>query len=272
MNRSSPRELETLVRFVLAKKKYSQIDRGLIAAIVNQELSKGRKDKETRKAILGKLHQIGCVYFEQQPAYKKWETALSNLPDDLQAQVTRDFCIRLMQQHHSTHERLYILQDFFQQTLAPIQPIPSILDLACGLNPLALPWMPIKRNVQYYGCDIFNDMTQFLQQFATHFHLAGEFTTCNIFDSSFSTRVKVAFLLKPLPCLEQIQKGFAPALLRKIPAEFILISYPISSLSGRSKGMKETYSMQFKSLIETLGWTYQSFSFSSEIAFLVEKR
>jgi len=272
MRKKNSQEIEKTIAFVLNKKKYQQIDTGLIREIVEQETSKGRKPKDTEKAILGKLHQIGAAYFEQSPDYAGWESSLSSLPDDLQAPATRAYCIALMAHHHSTHERQYILEDFFQETLAAIQPISSILDLACGLNPLALPWMPIERHVQYYGCDIFRDMVDFLQTFAIHFHIQGHFDTCNVFDLQFPQKAKVAFLLKTLPCLEQVEKGFAPDLLRSIPAEFILVSYPVSSLSGKNKGMQETYTEQFMELMEGLKWPFQSFTFSSEIAFLIEKQ
>ena len=272
MKKNSAHEIQQLITFVRKKKKYQQIDTGLIEEIAWQELNKGRKHKETQKAILAKLHQVGAAYFEQTPEYAMWKETLSALSDDLQAQTTRDYCIRLMAHHHSTHERQYILEDFFQETLAAIQPIPSILDLACGLNPLALPWMPIERNVHYFGCDIFRDMAYFLQVFANHFHVQGSFETCNVFDLHFPQKVKVAFLLKTLPCLEQVKKGFAPDLLRSIPAEYILVSYPVTSLSGKSKGMQETYTEHFHALISELGWPYKAFTFSSEIAFLVEKQ
>jgi 16S rRNA (guanine(1405)-N(7))-methyltransferase len=272
MKKTETKEIAQLTAFVLKKKKYQQIDAGLIEEIARQELNKGRKHKETQKAILAKLHQVGAAYFEQTPEYAMWEGTLSTLTDDLQAQTTRDFCIRLMAHHHSTHERQYILENFFQETLAAIQPIPSILDLACGLNPLALPWMPIERDVKYFGCDIFKDMTNFLQNFADHFHIQGNFRTCNVFDLQFTQKAKVAFLLKTLPCLEQVKKGFAPDLLRAIPAEYILVSYPISSLSGKSKGMQETYTSQFMELMDELQWPFESFTFSSEIAFLIEKQ
>ena len=265
-------EIERLTAWVLKKKKYREIFPGLIRDIANQEINKGRKRKETQKAILGKLHQIGAAYFAQAPDYAVWKTTLASLPEDLLAVETREACITFMQHHHSTNERQYILETFFQETLASIQPISSILDLACGLNPLALPWMPVKQDVRYYGTDIFSDMIAFLNLFTQRFGIQATFQTGNIFDQIFTEPAKVAFLLKTLPCLEQVRKGFSLPILQKIPAEYILISYPISSLSGKNKGMQATYSEQFHDLIAETGWPFEAFTFSSEVAFLVEKR
>lgn len=271
MNEKQEKEVERLVETVRKKKKYTHIHSGLIRTIAESELAKGRKRKGTEKAILSKLHQIGGAYFTQPPDYAEWQAELDGLSDDIHAEETRDLCIRVMKSHHSTDERLYILKDFYQKTLASIQPIPSILDLACGLNPLALPWMPVEKDVQYTGCDIFRDMIDFLNAYAGHFHLNAQFTQCNILDAKYPQKAKVAFVLKTLPCLEQVQKGFAPLLLERIPTDYILFSYPISSLSGRGKGMRETYTAQFKTIMADKGWQYEQFDFSSELAFLVEK-
>ena len=271
MNGKFTAETDRLVAHVLKKKKYAHIHPGLIRSIAESERKKGRKKKGTEKAVLSKLHQIGGAYFAQTPDYATWQAEIGDLSDDMQAEGTRDFCIRVMQSHHSTAERLYILRDFYQETLASIQPIPSILDLACGLNPLALPWMPIEKDVQYYGCDIFSDMINFLGAFSKHFKIKGNFTQCNILNAEFHQKAKLALVLKTLPVLEQIEKGFAPKLIRSIPAEYILFSYPISSLTGKAKGMRETYSAQFETMMAENDWPYEKFEFSSELAYLGKK-
>jgi 16S rRNA (guanine(1405)-N(7))-methyltransferase len=264
-------QVKDMVEYVLEKPKYRQISSGLIESIVKSELHKGRKTKDTQKAVLSKLHQVGTAYFSQKQTYEKWEAALSQLPIDIHSPEVEDFCVGVMRTHFSTSERLPILDDFYHTILSRIQPIRSILDLACGLNPLALPWMPVEAGVRYIGCDIFRDMVAFLNTFSNHFNFDSEFHSCNLLDAQFNEQVKVAFLLKAIPCLEQLEKGFPENLLRAIPAEYILISYPISSLSGKTKGMQENYTNQFNQLLEASNWTYERFAFSSELAFLVKK-
>ena len=150
--KNSPHEnaLKDLVREVLEKPKYQHIHKGLIETVATTELAKGRKKKETQKAVLSKLHQIGAAYFSQKPDYEKWGNELSFLPDDIHSDQAKAYCVKVMGSHYSTDERLPILVDFYQQILNSTKPIPSILDLACGLNPLALPWMPIDDKTRYY--------------------------------------------------------------------------------------------------------------------------
>lgn len=264
--------LKDLVSEVLEKPKYQHIHKGLIETVAAAELAKGRKKKETQKAVLSKLHQIGTAFFSQKPDYEKWRNELTSVPDDIHSDQAKAYCLKLMESHYSTDERLLILTDFYQQILNSIKPIQSILDLACGLNPLAFPWMPIDDETRYYGCDIFTDMIDFLNTFAAHFGIHAKFETCNLLDAVFNTPAKIAFLLKTTPNLEQLKKGFILQLLDSIPAEYILFSYPISSLSGKSKGMRENYTDQFTLIISNRSWEYERFEFSSELAFLVKKK
>jgi 16S rRNA (guanine(1405)-N(7))-methyltransferase len=56
-----------------------------------------------------------------------------------------------------------------------------------------------------------------------------------------------------------------------IQSKYLLISFPAQSLGGRDKGMRLFYSKHFQSLIQNRDWSVQSYSFSNEEAYLVEK-
>jgi 16S rRNA (guanine(1405)-N(7))-methyltransferase len=263
--------ISDLLEKVLEKPKYRSIHPGLIASLIQEESAKGRSEKDVIKSVTGKLHQVGAAYFQRKPEYEKWSQRLAELPKDIHSSDAKVFCEEIMRSHSSTNERLPILEKFFNETLAGIAPVESVLDLACGLNPLAAAWMPLSSDVQYFGCDIFSDMTGFLNKFYTHINLAGRFTTCDLTETLFPNKAQVALLLKTLPCLEQIDKGIGVDLLERIPADHLLISYPVRSLGGRAKGMGKTYETQFNELAAAKKWKFQRFEFGSELAFLVTK-
>lgn len=259
-----------IVKAISAKSKYRAIHPGLIESLAVEELGKGRSTKETIKAVSAKLHQVGAAYFQQKPDYENWVSRLNTLPADIHSPEMKSFCLGVMRSHSSTSERLPILEDFFHRTLESIAPVKSILDLACGLNPLALAWMPATEDIRYTGCDIFIDMLNFLEVFFRHTGHEVQFKTCDLTEMRFTQKAQVAFLLKTLPCLEQLEKGINAQLLEKIPAEYLLISYPVRSLGGRAKGMGKTYEAQFNALMEGRGWGVQRFEFANELAFLVK--
>jgi 16S rRNA (guanine(1405)-N(7))-methyltransferase len=145
------------------------------------------------------------------------------------------------------------------------------LDLACGLNPLALPWIPLEQGASYYACDIYQNMVDFINLFFAHTGQPGKAENVNLQDKVPAQKVQLAFLLKTLPCLEQLDKHISRRLLDSINAEHMLITYPAQSLGGQSKGMPATYTAQFQQLAQDRDWQVESFQFPGEIAFLVHR-
>lgn len=264
--------LEEIIAEVRSAAKYRAIHPGLVRRIAAQELAKGRKVKETVKAVRNKLHQIGGAYQEAPIDYTKLSVELETLPASLEDPALRAFCHRALQQHVSTRERLPILEQLFSQALAPLAPVTSLLDLACGLNPLALPWMPLAPDAPYYACDIYGDQVDFLNRFFAHVARPGKAGLCDLTAELPTQPVQVALLLKTIPCLEQVDKTIAARLLDGIPAEHLLVSFPARSLGGRGKGMVENYAAHFMELAAGRNWQIRRFEFPSELAFLVSRR
>ena len=268
-------EIESITAAVQAKKKYQNIHPGVIRNIAESEYAKGRRGKEAVKEVAAKLHQVAASYFLHRPDYQNWVRQFTELPGEIENPRVRILCEKIMQQHSSTAERLPIMQNFFHHTLNAIKPVSSIVDLACGLNPLALTEMPLDEEFEYYGCDIFIDMIDFLNQWFSFFQINAKVEVCNLLDLAMGKKpikqAQVTFLLKALTCLDQLEKDVGISLLEKIPSQFILVSYPVASLGGRQKGMLQNYEKQFLQLLSGQKWQVERFIFETELAFLVKK-
>lgn len=271
MKPTDPGQLDELVRQVRLGGKYASIDAALVASIGAAELAKRSSLKEAVKTTRNKLHQVGAAYQERPIPYPELLQQLSGLQDDLSAAGVHDYLTKAMGMHASTAERLSIHESFFFKTLESLGPIESILDLACGFNPLNLPWMPVAANLKYMACDIYCDMTGFLKAFFGHFHVNGLAFICDLTNTVPHEKVQLALLLKTIPCLEQVDKSAGKKLLDGIDAENILVSFPAHSLGGRSKGMVQNYEAHFHQLIEGRAWQVTRFEFPGELAFLVRK-
>ncbi len=263
--------LETLIEKVQANPKYQFISRELVSRLTEDALKKGLSGKSAVKAIRNKLHQVGGAYFRQRIDYEKPQKLVSGLPRDLKSDQVKDFCTRMMQSHASTAERLPILDHFFQTCLESIAPVTSIVDLACGMNPFAIPWMPLANRFSYHACDIYLDMVGFIREFFKHNEIEGDITACDLVIRLPQVDVQVAFLLKSIPCLEQVDKAIGDRLLDAIQAQHILVSFPVRSLGGQKKGMLDFYKNHFYDLVTGKGWKIQEFTFPTELAFLVTK-
>ena len=283
MNRASQGAIDELAEAVRASKKYAAVSDELIRSIGLRELAARKSLKEAIKATKNKLHQVAGAFFETQPPYPAWLELLAGAAttDDgerrvsskLNAQNSRlaEACREIMRHHASTRERLPILDTFYATALAPLAPIGSVLDVACGLNPLAIPWMPLAPGASYYACDIYADMVDFLSGFLRIAGVPGRAQVCDLLGGPPRQRVDLALALKILPPLEQLDRNAGRDLLRALDARHILVSFPAHSLGGRGKGMVEHYERRFRAMADAEGWPVERFAFATELAFLVRK-
>ncbi len=263
--------LDQLVDAVRAGARYRDISVDLVRRVGAQELAHRRSFKEAVKATRNKLHQVGGAYLVSPIPYSRLRAGLDSLPHDPNDATLQTFCKEVMRLHASTRERLPVLERFFNETLASLTPLHSILDLACGLNPLAVPWLPLAPGARYFACDVYADMVDFVGAFLAHIGLPGRAEVCDLLQAVPQPPVQVALLLKTIPCLEQVDKEIGLRLLEAVPAGHALVSFPAQSLGGRSKGMARNYETHFRAMLSGRPWKLQRFEFPGEIAFLVEK-
>lgn len=264
-------KLETLIDQVQKNRKYQNIDRDFVKRLSQEALNKGLKGKTAVKSVRNKLHQVGGAYFRQKVDYERIKTEIRSLPTDLKSEDTKSFCLQTMQKHVSTAERLPILDNFYQTCLKSIAPIERVLDLACGLNPLAIPWMPLSGDCQYHACDIYTDMLEMIDGFSQHFNLLIKTQPCDLIGEVPDTPVELALILKSIPCLEQVDKTIGRRLMQTVNADHMLISFPVSSIGGHNKGMETFYRAHFYDLLVDENWAVKEFTFETEMAFLVSK-
>ena len=262
--------VEAITESILASRKYRSISRSLIREVARRELPRRRNLQEATKAARSKLHQIAGAFIEEQPPYAKWLAELEAAREAGQSALM-EACLRIMKHHSSARERVPSLVDFYTTVFDGIGPIDSILDVACGLNPLSIPWMPITQKTRYFAVDIYSDLTTFLGDFLHFVQQPGAASEHNIIDSVPDIEVDVAFVLKTIPCLEQVDPNVGRRLLEALRARVMLVSFPARSLGGRNRGMVENYSAHFADLVQGHDWKIERFLFATELVFRVTK-
>jgi 16S rRNA (guanine(1405)-N(7))-methyltransferase len=269
--------LDELVRQTLASAKYHAVSPDLARRVGAIELAKAANMKEAIKATRNRLHQVAGAYLDA-PRYNAWLAELRAAFTHDDATAARPALRHIMERHASTRERLPLLDSFYAETLAGRGPFRRVLDLACGLNPLTIPWQPLADGADYLACDIYSDLTDFLD--AT-FALPGPISrvhahaiTCDILTDLPTDDADLVLLLKAIPCLEQVDRDAGARLLSAIRAPLILISYPLRTLGGRGVGMERHYDAQFQSLRARVGgdiWKVTRHLFATELAYLIER-
>lgn len=273
-------QLDQALATILAARKYRCIHPGLARDVAAAELAKGRTLKEAVKAAKSQLHQSAAAYIRRNLNYddalhelKTTVAAAKRGPESAPSAdpTVRALLRRLMAAHASTYERLPILDTLYPQLFQQLPSVRSVLDIACGLHPLARPWMPISPDVQYFAFDIFADQIDFLNRFFDAMGYAGAATQRNALDDMSTPPADIAFLLKTVPCLEQIESGAGERLLHRIDAPILIVSFPNHTLAGRKQGMAQHYATNLLSQIKKVGWQADSLSYLSELVYIIRK-
>ena len=232
---NSPSELDRLTEEIFSRSKYRSLNMEFVRLVGAQELERQNSFKVAVQATRTKLHQVSCSFQNKPIDFTTWEEKLKRISSSIDSEETSDFCKTMMKTHSSTNERLPILEQFFQVIFENLPDINSILDCACGLNPLSLPWIPVKKNISYYACDVLTDLSIFLDRYFGHYGIDGKAWTSDLTTTIPDGIFDLALILKTMPCLDQIDKNAGARLLEGIQARYLLISYPIKSLGGRDK-------------------------------------
>ncbi|GHO43642.1 hypothetical protein [Ktedonospora formicarum] len=262
-------QIEHLVAEVLASSKYRDTSPALVRTIASQEIVKRRGTKDIIKAIKNKLHQVSGAYLPGNEDYQQWHTQLAEAASLNDSEHLKQTCRAIMNSHASTRERLPVLESFYSTLFAEVGPYQSILDVACGLNPLCIPWLPRVPSVPltYYACDIHERLSDFLNNSFPLLGIQGTAWTQDVIQQPPEIEVDIAFIFKTLPCLEQVDKQASQRLLRAIRARHLFVSFPVASLGGRGKGMSANYEAHFQQLVADSPWRIQRYPFATELVF-----
>ncbi len=267
-------QLVELVAQVRAGAKYSPVKAELGRRIGAMELAKRRSVKEAIKETKNTLHQVAGMFAEEKAKYGEWLALLEPSKPSRgvrSAPEPREGFAEVMHHHTSTRERLPILDSFYATIFADLRPINSVLDVACGLNPLAIPWMGLAPNATYHAVDIYDDMMVFLQGAMDTMGVRGRAESRDVVADCPRDEVDVALILKAIPCLEQLDKRAGEILLDTIRARHIVVSFPTRTVGGRNIGMATSYNAHFNSLIARRNMNVRRLQFENELVFVVSR-
>lgn len=263
-------DLDTLLAAIQASAKYRAISPELIRAVGARELKAHRSLKAAIKETKNKLHQVAGAYLERPPDYPAWLDLLRAAADRPEARAAA--CQTIMGHHASTRERLPQLERCYREIFAALPPVGRLLDLACGLNPLAAPWMGLPPGSFYQACDLYADMCAFIDAALPLLGQPGAAEVCDLSGASPPWPADVALILKTLPVLEQIRRGAARDLLDAVRAPHLVVSFPTRSLGGRNVGMAESYAALLRGICDPAGWPILAeLTFVNEVVFVVQK-
>jgi len=266
---------EDLVTLLRQGKKYGSLCDETLFRTSKWALESSSSAKQALKRAKRKLHQISGAYIT--PA-NQWriDELLDSLASDAPEADFRALCRSILGFHTSTRERLPYLVETYEKI---IDGAATILDLACGLNPFALPWMNLPPDVRYTPVDMDCGLVGKINRFLRVLGRADTAQCIDLISSPPAESYDLILLLKALPCLERQERGASLHLLTKLRAPRIVVSFPNRSLGGHRKGMEMGYTRFMRDLLKDMrnakdttfkGMTVvKAFSTPSEVFFLL---
>jgi 16S rRNA (guanine(1405)-N(7))-methyltransferase len=152
----------------------------------------------------------------------------------------------------STRARLRFLDTLYRRIGEATGMPTTLLDVGCGLGPLALPWMGIGA-ATYVATDVDRRPLQTVDAFLEMVGQPHSVRAMDVVATIPDDRADVALLLKLAPTLDRQDPGAAVRLIRGLNVRHSVVSFPARSLGGRGKGMERTYRERLDRLIEESG-------------------
>lgn len=249
-------------------KKYSNTCDDTIERVVAWAAARHKTPKDVHKAACRKLHQVYGAYFTP-AALRDVERLAATLEPGASDDAVRARCRAILECHVSTRERLPILDDVFRAIFDKTGVPSTVLDLAAGLNPFALPWMSLPPDALYQPLDIDRRLIAAVNHFLERIGRPPTAQCRDILVAPPDVEADVVLLLKVLPSLEQQEKGAGLRLLRGLRARHAVISFPAWAMGGRDKGMAAHYHKYMMQIMNDLAASFEQLDFPNEIFYIV---
>jgi 16S rRNA (guanine(1405)-N(7))-methyltransferase len=266
-----PAEIDALTAEILASKKYrgTGMSADTVRDVLVRELSTHKNKKDALHAARQKLHNIAAPYLGD-PDYALASERLEVAFASHEPEAVRQVCTWILSQHASTEERLSTLEAFYTAIFEVIGKPGSILDLACGLNPFAIPWMDLPAGTKYHAYDIHAPRLELIQNFFGWLGIDGETHLQDVIVCPVTKRADAAFFFKEAHRFEQRQRGVNAPFWEALPVRWLVVSLPASGLSGRYD-----LSTGHRSLVYGItarhGWAVTELQVGSELIFCIDK-
>lgn len=253
---------------ITASRKYGAIDPDLIAAVCRSECPKETRASEAVKRVKRKLHQMVGAYVDARLPFESWLEQLRAASATDHPQICRE----ILSHHASTRERLPEMESVYAAAFEGIPAPTRVCDLACGLNPLGRPFMPIPKNALYAAYDVHLGLVRFVADSLAVMGFPVESGTWNLLQEAPPPFADVVLILKTLPCLEQADPAASERLLRAVRAPITVVSFPTTSLSGTRRGQALFYRDRFLARVRRDTFDIEIRELRTELLFRLHRR
>lgn len=258
-------DINELTKTISNSKSYRGVNPETIARVSEEALRKN--PKYAINTAKNDLHRMWGAFYSSRPRFEKLLSKIKKSDSNQKEQI-----LNLLKIHSSTAERIPLLNKFYKQIFEVTGMPETILDVACGFNPLTIPWMNLPASTKYIAYDIDVEEIEFLNDASKLINISPlpECRAGDVFITEFPESDCV-FIFKLLPVVEQQRKGSSLEILKKFKTKNLVVSFPLKSLSGKEVGMKDFYTNQFEELVTNENWEYSKILFDNEVVYVIKR-
>jgi 16S rRNA (guanine(1405)-N(7))-methyltransferase len=239
-----------VVERVRQSSRYRDVDVALVTRLAAEELPKARSADDAVKRVKRRLHQaIGAF----RGAAGHGPARSVAWTGDLQDTEFRAACAVLLGSHASTRERLPHLDDFYERIWAVTGRPHRLVDLGCGLAPVALPWMGLDPAAHYTARDADERTLATVRTFLATVGQPHDVRPQDLVAEPDVPPADVALLLKLVTTLDRQAPDAATRLLDRLDAPFAVASFTTRSLGGGRRNLEPTYRARLERLVAEVG-------------------
>jgi len=242
----------------------------MLHEMLNAEATPDRTKSEIEQNFRKKLHNVIAPYLDSIDYAQEMLNMRAFFQEKPNPEQIKDWAMAIMQKHASTRERLPYLEEFSQTLLEHIGTPNRILDLACALDPLLLPWLDLPAETEFVAYDIHKPRVDFLNLFFTLTYPNAYTIQQDILLHPPTEPAQVAFFFKESHRFEKRSPGCNRTFFQALPVKLLIVSLPTEDLSGHHS--LATYHTQLiKAAISGQPWEMEQTRVGNELLFLIHK-
>jgi 16S rRNA (guanine(1405)-N(7))-methyltransferase len=262
-------DVQKMVRGILNSRKYRSLGLNLdtVRDLIQQEAPQHSSSKTLQKSVRRKLHNIIAPYLGE-PDYDRLSKQLRQLKNvSIDSTALKSFCRGILSEHASTAERIPKMREFYSRLFQVTGKPKSILDLACGLHPLAFPWMELPLSTQYHAYDIIQPRIDFINSFFERIGLTPLAENRDILVDPPQIHADLGIFFKEAHRIEKRQPGCNRAFWTSLNVDVLAVSLPTQDLSGTHSLLEQHRQLVNDNLPGNAD--VQELLFEDEIVFLI---
>ena len=269
-------DFSELVERLVHTKNYRELDLGFIERLVSNAAKTSSDEKEILKSVKHKLYQAANAFRVGEDSYRDLaiqlgDHAIQDRPVEERQLYAADF----LRRHASSKERLPFIRRYYQEIFSGLPPIRSILDLGCGLNPIAaVSFIPNGRDLHYTAVDLPLDLVDFLNDFFQFLDLSGTALQGNLLNGAPDIDADLTLIQKIIPVLERSETGAGRRVFDEIQSPFAVVSFPTPPANARRSGKAAPgvdFEAEYDATLSASDWDSTKLRYPNEIVYVLKR-